>query len=147
MVLEPAPFRSQTSGDTLLLYVKGGMSDVFNIGIGLDHMFSERFSLYCGITTDRSGWKEGINTGVTDWDLYHVNVGSAFRAYGIDWTLGLGYTWGGDDFTLDLGFAESGGSGNVVGRDDYIANMDYNKIKVILGFAFPTVEKEGEGGG
>ena len=146
-ILEPDAFRSQTDGDTLLQAVTGGMKDIFNIGIGLDHKFSERFSLYCGFTTDRSGWTKETSTNITSWDLYHANLGGAFRALGIDWTLGLGYTWGGDDFEMDLGFADAGGSDGIIDRDGISASAEYTKLKIILGFAFPTKEKEEVKGG
>jgi hypothetical protein len=146
-ILEPDAFRSQTDGDTIQEAITGGMKDVFNIGIGLDHKFNERFSLYCGFTTDRSGWTKEANTNITSWDLYHANLGGAFRALGIDWTLGLGYTWGGDDFEMDLGFADDGGSNGIIDRDGISARAEYTRLKIILGFAFPTQEKEEVKGG
>ncbi len=146
-ILEPDAFRSQTDGDTLTFAVTGGMKDVFNIGIGLDHKFSEGFSLYCGFTTDRSGWTKEANTSITSWNLYHANLGGAFRALDIDWTIGFGYTWGGDDFEMELEFADDGGSGGIIDRDGISARAEYTRLKLILGFAFPTKEKEEVKGG
>ncbi|MCK4548630.1 MAG: hypothetical protein KAU49_00625 [Candidatus Krumholzibacteria bacterium] len=146
-ILEPASFRSQTTGDTFSEVVTGGMKGIFNLGIGLDRKFSEGFSLYCGFTTDKSGWKEEVNTNITSWDLYHLNLGGAFRALDIDWTLGLGYSWGGDDMNIDLGFIDDSGSSGIIGEDGFSARTEYTKLKVILGFAFPTREQEGTEGG
>ena len=146
-ILEPEAFRSQTDGDTLNLAITGGMKDVFNIGIGLDHKFSERFSLYGGFTTDRSGWTKEANTNITSWDLYHATLGAAFRALEIDWTLGLSYAWGEDDFEMDLGFADDGGSDGIIDRDGISASTEYTRLKVIFGFAFPTKEKAEVKGG
>ncbi len=96
-------FRAQTSGDTLSPVVIGGIKEVLNFGLGLDYKFRDSFSLYGGFTTDRTGWMEDVNTMITSWDLYHITLGSAFRAIDIDWTIGLGYSWGSEDFSLTDG--------------------------------------------
>jgi hypothetical protein len=144
-VLEPESFRSQTEGDTLSMTITGGMKDIFNIGIGLDRKFSEGFSIYCGITTDRSGWTKEANTNISSWDLYHLNLGSAFRALGVDWTVGLGYTWGGDDFDMALDHASDEGSRGVINEDGLSGRIEYTKLKLILGFAFPTEREKTKG--
>ena len=146
-ILETEDFRSQTTGDTFTADVTGGMNEVFNFGVGLDHRFSEGFSLYGGFTTDRSGWRSDVNTTFTSWDLYHATLGSAFRAFEIDWTIGLGFSFGGDDLNLKLDFLDDGGGSSVIGPDGLIGTADYTKLKLILGFAFPTVEKEVANGG
>ena len=145
-ILDPVDFRSQTSGDTLSASIRGGMKEVFNFGFGLDHQFSEGFSLYTGFTTDRSGYLPEVNTTITSWNLYHVTLGSSFRAFEIDWTIGLGYSWGSDDFDVGLEFADDGGSGGVIGPDGLHGEVDYDKLKLIIGFGFPTKEEEGAGG-
>jgi len=141
-ILQTEDFRSQTTGDTLTVDVTGGMNEVFNFGIGLDHKFSEGFSLYGGFTTDRSGWRSDVNTTFTSWDLYHATLGSAFNAFEIDWTIGLGFSWGSDDLDLTLDFLEDDGAGSVIGPDGLNGTADYTKFKMILGFAFPTAEKK-----
>ncbi len=146
-ILQLEDFLSQTTGDTLMVEVTGGMNEVFNFGIGLDHRFSEGFSLYGGFTTDRSGWRSDVNTTFTSWNLYHATLGSAFRAFAIDWTIGLGFSWGGDDLDLRLDFLDDDGSGSVIGPDGLNGTADYTKFKLILGFAFPTGEKEMVNGG
>ena len=146
-ILQPGDFISQTTGDTLSLNVTGGMNEVFNFGVGLDHRFSEGFSIYGGFTTDRSGWRADVNTTFTSWDLYHATLGSAFRAFEIDWTIGLGFSWGGDDLDLRMDFLDNGGGSSVIGPDGLIGTADYTKLKLILGFAFPTAEKEVSNGG
>ncbi len=146
-ILQTEDFRSQTTGDAFNVDVTGGMDEVFNFGVGLDHRFSDGFSLYGGFTTDRSGWRSDVNTTFTSWDLYHITLGSAFRAFAIDWTMGMGFSWGGDDLDLRLDFLEDDGSGSVIGPDGLIGTADYTKFKLILGFAFPTAEKEESSGG
>ena len=146
-ILQPGGFISQTTGDTLSVYVTGGMNEVFNFGVGLDHKFSDEFSIYGGLTTDRSGWRSDVNTTFTSWDLYHVTMGSAFKAFEIDWTIGMGFSWGGDDLDLSLDFLEDDGAGSVIGPDGITGTADYTKFKMILGFSFPTVEKEESNGG
>ncbi len=146
-ILQTEDFRSQTTGDTLTVDVTGGMNEVFNFGIGLDHRFSEGFSLYGGFTTDRSGWRSDVNTTFTSWDLYHATLGSAFKAFEIDWTIGLGFSWGSNDLNLTLDFLEDDGAGSVIGPDGLNGTADYTKFKMILGFAFPTAEKKEANGG
>jgi hypothetical protein len=145
-ILETEIFHSQTTGNTFTADVTGGMNEVFNFGIGLDHKFSEKFSIYGGLTTDRSGWRSDVNTTFTSWDLYHVTLGSAFKVFEIDWTIGMGFSWGGDDLDLRLDFLEDDGAGSVIGPDGITGTADYTKFKMILGFAFPTSEKTGSSG-
>jgi hypothetical protein len=136
-VLKPAGFVSQASGDSLSTRVTGGAKSVFNIGIGADYRFGDRFSLYAGITTDKSAGTGEVTTALATWDLYHMNIGGAFRALDIDWTLGLGYTWGGGEADIDAGIA-GGGSGPMIGAGSFAARMDYTKLKLIIGIGFPT---------
>ena len=145
-ILQPVDFYSQTSGEPMSTNVTGGMKEVFNFGIGLDHKISERFSLYTGVTTDKTGYMSDVNTTITSWDLYHATLGSSFRAFGIDWTIGLGYSWGNDDLDLDLEFASDGGGNNVILPDGLSGRTDYTKFKLIIGFGLPTKVKEGTGG-
>ena len=146
-ILQPGDFISQTTGDTLSVYVTGGMNEVLNFGVGLDHRFSEGFSLYGGFTTDRSGWRSDVNTTFTRWNLYHATLGSAFRAFEIDWTIGLGFSWGGDDLDLKMDFLDDDGADSVIGPDGLNGTAEYTKLKLIVGFAFPTSEKTGSTGG
>jgi hypothetical protein len=146
-IMDVEDFRAQTSGDTLSPVVTGGMKEVFNYGFGLDYRFHDKFSLYGGFTTDRTGWMQDVNTTITGWDLYHVTLGSAFRAIDIDWTIGLGYSWGSEDFSLTMDYAGDDGSEGVIDPEGLDSRMEYNKIKLILGFAFPTKEKKGTSGG
>jgi hypothetical protein len=127
--------------------VTGGMKEVFNFGIALDRRFSESFSLYTGFTTDRTGYMSDVNTMITSWDLYHVTMGSSFSAFDIDWTVGLGYSWGSDDLDLDLEFASDGGGDDVMRPAGLSSQADYTKLKLIIGFGFPTKEKGEAGGG
>jgi hypothetical protein len=119
------------------------MNEIFNLGIGLDHRFSGAFSLYCGFTTDRSGYLEEVNTTLTSWDLYHLNLGASFKAFEIDWTLGLGYAWGSDDTRFAFEFADGDGGEGAAGPDGPKTAVEYDRLKVIIGFAFPTPDGKG----
>jgi hypothetical protein len=141
-IIEPDAFRSQTSGDTLSVEISGGMEKIFNLGFGIDYMFSERFSFYGGFTTDRSGYRQEVITTTTSWDLYHVNLGATFRAFEIDWTVGMGISWGSDEYDIELGFADDGGSRRVIEPGSIAADTDYERLKFIIGFAFPTKDDD-----
>jgi hypothetical protein len=140
-ILEPKKFRSQSTGDTLAIAVTGGMEDVFNFGFGIDHKFSNNFSIYGGFTTDRTGYRSDVITTTTSWDLYHISLGAAFRAFEIDWNLGMGISWGSDDLDLAFEFADDAGSDEVISPEGVAAAMDYNRLKFIIGFSLPVKEK------
>jgi hypothetical protein len=137
-IIEPLPLRSQSTGDSIAINVTGGMRNVFNAGIGLDYKFSDRFSLYAGFTTDRSAYIREVNTAISSWNLYHVKIGSAFRAFDIDWTAGFGFTWGADDVEIDTRFSSESGGEAAIGGGGLKGAVTYDRIILMLGFAFPS---------
>ncbi len=72
---------------------------------------------------------------MAEWNLWHTNLGASFEFLNIEFTSGLGYTFG--EATTDryqfLGFDDSDG--------DFVENPDqkmtYNRLKFLIGFNLP----------
>jgi len=94
--LELPGFVVSTAGDTLFLESSTAARAVFNVGVGLEYVFTDRFKLYASMITDFSsatGNPEDIFTTST-WDLYQVSLGSKFAVSDVSLILGLGYAYG-----------------------------------------------------
>jgi hypothetical protein len=89
---------------------------------------------YASFSTDFAARKKGASTNlsVSDWDIYNVMVGSAFRVLKARFTLGLGLGWG----------SKVHGTGDPVeiGDERVVlirqATFDYRMYKFVLGFSF-----------
>jgi long-subunit fatty acid transport protein len=132
-VMDAGDFPVQSGGDTLSNRVTHELDPVLNFGLGLEHSFRETFQIYGGFATDFSARKEGTDTNlsITDWDIYSVSGGAAFSYKRFQVTLGLGYSWGGNEKSRrsvvdpgeSIGFVEN-------------AEFEYRNFKALLGFAF-----------
>ena len=135
-VIKTEEFVGQSDGETYRTEITHELDDVINYGLGIEHIFNKNITLYGSITTDFSARRPGSDTtlSVTDWDIYHITSGTTFRIKDTQWTLGLGYSWGGRkerrtdslDPEVENKFKW------------YLKNVDfkYDSIKFLFGFSF-----------
>jgi hypothetical protein len=105
--------------------------DVFNIGFGVEHRFSEKTTAYVSFITDRSAYREteGLNIATSTWDIWHINGGVGFTLGGTDLTLGGGIAWGSNPIQ---GTTDSEGD---LPATVEASQIKYSRVKAILGFA------------
>ena len=137
VVIHGEDFTVQSSGQTLPNRVTHELDAVLNIAVGAERALSRTFTLYGSFWTDFSALKEGntSNLSVTDWDLFHFMGGTTFTAIDLQFTLGVGYSFGSkkegrrqyiDDPTLN----------NIA--QEFLSDLEstYSSLKFVLGFSF-----------
>jgi hypothetical protein len=131
VVLDPAPFVGQSTGDTLVATVTQQLNAVLNAGVGVHHRLGGTTSLYASFRTDRSGRKPGerADVGTTYWDIYFLTAGARFGVAGADFTLGLGFGFGNQQLP---GGAADGGPGILPES----LKARYRNYRLIFAFAF-----------
>jgi hypothetical protein len=89
-------FAAKSTGETLSTDVTQELASVFNLGVGLEWLYSSRFKGYVSFTTDYSAKKPGTGTNLslTDWDIHHFITGAEFAVRKSKLTAGLGFSFG-----------------------------------------------------
>jgi hypothetical protein len=95
-IVDSPPFAGQSTGEMLSTDVTQQLKSVFNVGVGLEWLYSSRFKGYASFTTDYSAKVPGsaANTSLTDWDIHHFFTGAEFSIKKTALTFGLGYSFG-----------------------------------------------------
>lgn len=85
------------SGSTSGVELTQQLASVFNAGVGVQHDFGSDMALYGAFRTDFSAsvGDPTVNAAVSDWDLYHLSAGFAFRIGDSRFTLGATGSFGG----------------------------------------------------
>ena len=109
------------------------LSSVFNVGVGVEYIFTDQFTAYSGLTTDQSAAVPGTETrhSASTWDIYHISSGAAIRFSGLDLTLGLRYSFGSQDVERVYSPDDAVRSDPLEGGE-----VVYRAWKGIIGFAF-----------
>jgi hypothetical protein len=130
-VLSPEPFIGQSTGDTIAAQLTQELDDVLNFGLGLEHTFRPHLSGYVSFRTDFSAAVEGsdetTDMGVTNWDIYFITAGAAFRIGDADLTAGLAFGWGSSKSQLPEDPGLPSPSPKVA--------MKYRTLRLIIAFA------------
>lgn len=95
-ILDASPFIAQSTGEQLDTDVTLELDDVLNVGVGLEHQYSERLNLYLSFSTDFSAARPSndVATSLSGWDLYHFATGGSFQVGRYDVTLGGIFAFG-----------------------------------------------------
>lgn len=102
---EPAAFIRPDTGSNAtsaeFLQLRDARSAVINCGIGASYLMTEDFTLFTSLRTDfsyarkeRRGVTEGYNINITNWDLYHMQIGANMRRKRYNLRTGLMLTYG-----------------------------------------------------
>lgn len=137
-IVKPEAYEIQSAPGGTARYELGyAARSVFNYGLGLDHAFTEKFSLYAAYRKDHSATPDnlGNEVSVATWDLNHVSSGISFQFLSMEFTTGLQYSWGDDETRGFMDFGD-GENGDANGRfaDQRVT---YRRLKALLGFNLP----------
>lgn len=136
-VLDTEPFVGQSSGNTMRNDVIHEMAQVLNFAIGFEQQLGKKRWVFASFATDFSGADSDFESNITltNYDIYHVKVGTSFRSGKSEFTLAIGYAFGDSDIER---------LGDVVGTDTEspimttsdFSSVEYEQIEFILGFSF-----------
>lgn len=136
-VIKTEEFVGQSDGETYRNEITHELDEVFNFGLGIEHIFNRNITLYGSIRTDFSARKPGSDTtlSVTDWDIYHIMVGTTFRIKNTEWTLGLGYSWGNSEKKKEPSIDDPNEQYRI---NQLFKNVDfqYDSVNIVFGFSF-----------
>lgn len=136
-VLETNDFVGQSDGNSYHNRVNTESKSIINYGIGVEFYLKEKLDLYLSFVTDYSVsiTDSKTNLGASNWDIFHFSGGVLFSVGRSEIALGANYAFGKEKLSGLVNLPDS-----EIGEDigDIIANaeMEYNRIKLILGFSF-----------
>lgn len=133
-VLAPEDFIAQSSGNAISTSYDYELKSVTNYGLGFQHEFSEKLSLYLSGTLDKSARIPDSDTPFTisDWNIYHITLGSSLTFWRIDLTAGLTFSFGSRDYREPLLSTRANGTILEDGFD--VTEVNYRRLKFIIGF-------------
>ncbi len=109
----------------------GAAKSVWNLGIAVEHNFSEHGTAYGAFITDRSSYQKVTerNIVLSDWDILHVSGGVAFAIGRTELTLGGAYEWG--SAPMQRSGAYTGDLPPAVSPSE----VKFHRLKAIIGFS------------
>jgi hypothetical protein len=136
-ILDPIPYRGQSTGESFSYNSSLRLKSVFNFGLAVDHRLRPRFTLYGSARSDFSALPDDTvgELLISNWDLWHFSVGAGFQFLDIEFTSGLQYSFGRGDNERFVNFNPAEGE-DVLG-DTTVHDIDYNRIKLLVGFNLP----------
>ena len=134
-VMEPESFIAQSSGNSITTTFEHELKSVTNYGFGFQHEFHDRLSVYASMILDKSARITDSNTpfSLTNWDIYHFTVGSAFTFWRLDLTAGLNFSFGSDD-SYELIDNNDLPDDTIFEERFEPKKVTYRRIRLILGF-------------
>jgi len=137
--IEPEPFTDQSTGETVDITIAYAAKRVFNFGVGVEHDFTEDFSLYGAFRSDYTSNPGDGSDGLalSSWNLWHVSTGAAFRFLNLEFNTGLQLSWGAHDEARIVNFNPD--QGETVTGEVGTYRMTYRRIKVLVGFNLPML--------
>jgi hypothetical protein len=135
-ILDAAPVTAQSTGEELNTDVTLRLDDVLNVGVGLEHRYSEVLNLYLSFSTDFSAARPSTNvsTALSGWDLYHFASGASFQVARYDVTLGGIFAFGDLTTPRTLEFIP----GDAISRrlePPGSARLEYYRFTLVLGLS------------
>jgi hypothetical protein len=137
-VLETRAFQGQSDGESLPNTATIKLETVLNFGVGMEYQLTKGLTGYFSVLTDFSAAPVEVNKYdlvTTNWDIYHVNLGGAFRIYQFDITAGLGLAYGtGTDRQL-INFSDVHERNRLLGS---LAEIDTRtiRLKFVFGLSY-----------
>jgi len=143
-VLDPAPFNNQTTSDRIYWNIGIEQNSVLNYGLGLDHRFSNKFSLYGAVRSDRSTLDSDPNSSLlmATWDLWHFSTGASFQFMGVGFTSGLQYSLGSGTADQFMDLSEDNADGILAPLQH--AELRYRRLKFVVGFDLALLTSSSE---
>ena len=131
-VIDGQPFTSQIPEEAINTAIISEDDDVVNVGVGVEHDFSQELHAYFGFHTDfnSASTNPAVNLHQTSWDFYHISGGATIRAGGTSFTLGGELALAGDTLVLDTNDPFT-----PIGLPPEIDTSAY-RLTILLGFSF-----------
>jgi hypothetical protein len=101
--------------------------------VGVEHPVGETTKLYGAFTTDYSARPPSGTSPIpiSNWDIYHVTVGSDFNVGQAGFTIGIGYAFGSNTFDSDIDLEDPVGA-----SEPRVDKVTFRRVKLIIGFNF-----------
>ncbi len=141
-VMESESFIGQQPNDTINLMLVDDLKSVLNFGIGIEHRFNEKISVYGSVASDftavNSGaaylyeFKDTLAHSKFDGNLFHMAGGVALNMKWAELTLGA--TYAASSRSIPRPFYILGE--DLIGEPKY-SNLLYKRWRFIVGFSFP----------
>jgi len=139
-ILAADPFVPQTGGQAIDPSVHLAMESVFNVGLGVEHVFGDRLTGYGSFRTDFSGAATPVPTETTFaiWDLFHLGAGVQATVNRSNFTLGLVYSHGSATRPLGLIDADPDSESGLLASD---TEYSFSRFTLLLGFQLSFAPK------
>lgn len=141
-VIDSDPFIGQSTGEELNTDVTLRLDDVLNVGLGLEHRYSEGLNLYLSFSTDFSATPPSTDVALalSGFDLYHFATGASFQVGRYDVTLGGVFSFGDLNTPRTLEFIP----GDAITRrleTPGSARVEYYRITAVVGLSLLSQKK------
>ena len=139
--LDLPPYRDKTSGKMQEVNILQEYKSVINFGFGWQHIFNKNFSLFGGATTDFTATPSGTisSVSVSNWDIYHLSVGTVFSYKQLKLNTGLNYAFGSESAKQIINF-NSASLENFLQGEKSFSNINYKNLKLVIGFSLNLFE-------
>ncbi len=122
------------------LSISDAAKSVLNFAIGIEQELTDRIDLITSFRTDYSYARpysgDGIGLGITDWNMYHVTLGSTYHRERSDVSLGVVYSFGdAQNFFQVANLSEPTEETFLFGRPR-ASTIDYDAVSIILGYTY-----------
>jgi hypothetical protein len=137
-VLDTAPYAIQSApGQQAEYTLEYAARNVVNYGFGVDHAFSDKFSLFTSYRADYSTTPDDLdnNLSLAVWNLNHATAGASFQFLSMEFTAGVQFSWG-DGLSGQFLNYNADENGDIIARVGD-AEVTYNRLKALLGFNLP----------
>lgn len=149
-VMEAEPEIGQYPKDTIKFYLVDDLKSVFNIGLGLEHRFSEKIETFLSGATDFSSMSKDVtyiyqfreselSKSTFNGNIFHFGGGIALNLKWAELTLGATYATAKRTVPVPLDL-----SGNNIINPEENTDLYYNRWRFIVGFSFPFANKLSE---
>ncbi len=122
------------------LRVTHAADEVLNFSVGAEHALSERLAIFTSFRTDYEYLPQdrgdGLPLGFTDWDIYHIALGTKVSSKSSDFGIGLTYSFGTrSDFPQLANFQDPAEEGFLSGEPGTV-KVRYRAVSLVLGYTF-----------
>jgi hypothetical protein len=126
------------NGDIRSLQAIHEQESILNWGLGIQYAVNSTMNLYSSYYIDKStrgGEIEQADLSTSSFDINNVSIGTEFRVSGVQFDLGLGYSWGAN-LHQELSDLIGGQNGDVE------VNFEYTSFKLLFGVEIDLKRKE-----
>jgi hypothetical protein len=136
-VMDTQSFTAQSNGAEYNNIVDSELKSIVNYGFGGEFYLKENLKLYASYATDFSASVPDTKTNLTvsTWDIYHISGGASFQIGRSEITAGLNYAFGSEKLKGPVKMPE-GEIQNDLANLLENSDMDYTRLKFLIGFSF-----------